>query len=333
VSQAPEPSGARGRIYYVVPDYPLPSGGMRRMYRHVHLLTGLGFDAVLVHEKRPFVTTWHGYDVPVTWLSERPALRPQDVVVCTESAPAVLFQHVRPVRCRIVVCAMAWSPEYIKLKPGESWREHGVSEVITPSPVIAEYIRWRMGLEATVVGHTIDPALYAHRPAEKTDSIAYMPRKDPAAEILRAAYSSARGAPFDRYGWVACVSLAEADYARALRAARLYLPPSAMEGFNLSALEAMACGCIVVGYHGGGGRAFMRGAGPSRNCVLVENGDLPAYGPVLEDVLRTLARDPDAYSELIANAVATAAPYHDEAAEAGSLAGFYAKIGLTPSGS
>jgi glycosyltransferase involved in cell wall biosynthesis len=314
----------RGRIFYVLADYPHPSGGTRRMYRHVHQLNRLGFDAVMVHQKRPFKSTWHGYDVPVTWLSEHPVLGARDVVVCTESTPSLL-RHLKDADCQRVVCALAWSPGYVKLNPGESWGDYGVKEVITPSPVIAEYVRWTMGLEVTIIGEYVDPGLYSHQPGEKSDSIAYMPRKDPAGDILRGVYS-ARGAPFDRYAWVACNALAQADYARALRAARIYLPPSTMEGANVSVLEAMACGCLVVGYHGGGGRAFMRGGGPGQNCVLVENGDLPAFGPALEAVLRALARDPDAYAPVIASALATARPYQDEGLEARSLATFYSRL-------
>lgn len=320
-----------GRIFHVVADYPHPSGGVRRMYRHVHLLNRLGFDAVLVHIQRPFRTTWHGYDVPVAWLSDRPPLRGEDVVVCPESAMELL-RLLKGVPGRRVVCALAWAPRYLQLSPGESWRDYGVRDVITPSPVVAEFIRWSMGIEATVIPEFVDPGLFRYAPEGKTDSVAYMPRKDPAGDILRAAYSG-KGAPFDRYDWIACRDLGQADYAGVLRAARIYLPPSAMEGANVSVLEAMACGCIVVGYHGGGGRAFMRGAGPEQNCVLVENGDLPAYGPALEVVLRALAADPRAYAALIANAVATARPYQNEAAEARGLADFYAKVLETAPGS
>jgi hypothetical protein len=314
---------ARGRIYYVLGDYAPPSGGVRRMYRHVHLLNRLGFDAKLLHQQKPFVTTWHGYRVPTGWVSDGFTLRAEDAVVVTENSPALL-RGLRAARCRRVVCALAWAPHLLKLEPGETWAGLGVNEVITPSPVVADYLRWRFGLEATVIGNTVDAALYVHRREEKSDSIAYMPRKNPAGPILRSAY--ARRPPFERWRWAECRDLEHAEYARVLRAARIYLPPSAMEGLNHSVLEAMACGCLVVGYHGGGGRAFMRGSGPEQNCVLVENGDLPAYGPILEGVLRELERDPRAYDAVIANAVATARPFQDESAELRSLESFYARL-------
>jgi hypothetical protein len=304
----------QGRIHYVCPDFASPSGGMRRMYRHVHHLVRQGFDAVLVHEKRPFVADWHGYRVPMAWLSDRPLLRAEDIVVSSESTPALL-KHLEKAPCRRVVCALHWAPHHLKLKAGQSWRDFGVSDVITPSTVIAEYVRWAMGLSATVIPSYVDPALFS--PAEKTDSLVFMSRKDPAGGLLAGAFAG-RG-----YAWHACDELPETEYAARLRAARIYLPPSTMEGFNASVLEAMACGCLVVGYHGIGGREFMRGEGPEQNCVLVENGDLPGFGTALEGVFARLKADPHAFDRVIANGLATAKGHLDPEPEARALADYY----------
>ena len=69
------------RILYFCPDFPQPSGGIKTLYRHVQRLVEQGFDAWIVHQKRPFRVTWHGYAAPTMWLSERPQFRPQDILV------------------------------------------------------------------------------------------------------------------------------------------------------------------------------------------------------------------------------------------------------------
>jgi len=49
-----------------------------------------------------------------------------------------------------------------------------------------------------------------------------------------------------------------------LRSSRVFLSFSQREGFGLPPLEALACGCAVVGYHGFGGRAlFVVGMHPA----------------------------------------------------------------------
>jgi glycosyltransferase involved in cell wall biosynthesis len=75
---------------------------------------------------------------------------------------------------------------------------------------------------------------------------------------------------------------------------RYFLSLSPREGFGLPQLEAMAAGCAVVGFHGGGGGQFMR---PGENCEAV------AY-PAIEELcgrLATVLTD-DGHAERIARA-------------------------------
>jgi glycosyltransferase involved in cell wall biosynthesis len=62
----------------------------------------------------------------------------------------------------------------------------------------------------------------------------------------------------------------------------------------------MACGCIVVGYHGMGGRDFFT---PDHG-IPVPQGDVVAFAGALEEVLERHARDPETLDELAATAAA-----------------------------
>lgn len=95
---------------------------------------------------------------------------------------------------------------------------------------------------------------------------------------------------------------------------------------NTSVLEAMACGCLVVGYSGVGGAVYMKPEGPSQNCILVENGNVPALGRRLESVLRDLADRPDAYARLTKNGLETAGAYSDPKDEAESLGAVFSPL-------
>jgi glycosyltransferase involved in cell wall biosynthesis len=115
----------------------------------------------------------------------------------------------------------------------------------------------------------------------------------------------------------------EATYAHHLRQSALYLPTTLQEGLHASVLEAMACGCLVVGFSGIGGNDFMRGTGLEQNCVLAENGDLLGLGRALEDALARRAAEPAAFAEITANAVARARAYQDAMAETEALVAFF----------
>lgn len=67
----------------------------------------------------------------------------------------------------------------------------------------------------------------------------------------------------------------------------------------------MACGCIVVGYHGIGGKDFMIGEGVEQNCILVENGNLPELGTTVEKLLTDWTAKPESFCSIIKNAIST----------------------------
>lgn len=60
---------------------------------------------------------------------------------------------------------------------------------------------------------------------------------------------------------------------------RYFMQLSPCEGFGLTPLEAMGCGCTVLGFHGGGGLDYLR---PNYNCGCV-------YYPNIDDLCDILA--------------------------------------------
>ena len=81
-------------------------------------------------------------------------------------------------------------------------------------------------------------------------------------------------------GWelVRLDGLRQTEFAAGLRSSRITLCLPYQEGFGLPAAEAMACGNYVIGFHGFGGREFMR---PEFSCP-VETGDVLAVAKAVE---------------------------------------------------
>ncbi len=305
------------RIIYFCPDFPQPSGGIKTLYRHVTRLAEMGFDAWIVHQKRPFRVTWHGYEAPTLWLSERPRFTPEDVLVIPEVMPQVMQQTAQFSGERIVI-ALSWSPTYWNLPARQMWPSFGIHRVITKSPLIQDYLRWSMGIEATLINEYVTPERYYLAQEEKRPKVCYLTRKERSAAWLHQVLCD-KGEPFTRFEWMSLRELSEDEYARHLREATVYVTTNMQEGMNTSVLEAMACGCLVVGYSGVGGRVYMKPEGPAQNCILVENGNVPALGMRLETVLRELAAQPESFSRLTENGLETARAYQDAKGEADSL--------------
>ncbi|NJN81518.1 MAG: glycosyltransferase family 4 protein [Caldilineaceae bacterium] len=295
------------RILYFCPDFPQPSGGIKTLYRHVCRLRDCGFDATIIHQRSGFRAAWHGYDAPVIWLEDRPTLDANDLWVLPE-VMVDLARQTRSLPGQRVVIALSWAPAYNHLQPGERWQDLGIHQVLTKSPVIKEYLEWAMEIEVSLIPEFIDPALYHRDEAAKGDKVSFITRKDAAGPLL-AATLQRKGAPFSDYEWMALRELNEVDYARHLRDSALFLTTTVQEGMHVSVLEAMASGCLVIGFSGIGGGVYMVGEGDGQNCILVENGNLPMLGEKLEAVIRELADQPDRYAHVIENAVKLGAGY------------------------
>ena len=90
---------------------------------------------------------------------------------------------------------------------------------------------------------------YRFVPQEKRPKVCYLTRKERSAAWLHSVLY-AKGKPFTEFEWMPLRELSEDEYARNLREASVYVSTNMQEGMNTSVLEAMACGCLVVGYSG-----------------------------------------------------------------------------------
>jgi glycosyltransferase involved in cell wall biosynthesis len=92
-------------------------------------------------------------------------------------------------------------------------------------------------------------------------------------------------------GWevVAIEGRVELEVAELLRTSQIFLAFGQREGFGLPALEALACGCLVVGYHGFGGREIFQ----SSFATAIEDGDCVAFAQAVENVIRLIDEEPE----------------------------------------
>ena len=128
----------------------------------------------------------------------------------------------------------------------------------------------------------IDPAVY-YRPAlQPHRRIAYMPRRRTAeaAQVLR--ILELRGV-LDTWDVVAIDGRRQDEVADLLRSSSIFLSFSEREGFGLPACdEALACGCLVVGFDGFGGREFFR----RPFAEAIPDGDVVAFARADRAALR-----------------------------------------------
>jgi GT2 family glycosyltransferase/tetratricopeptide (TPR) repeat protein len=277
------------RIFVLCPDNNSPSGGVRRLYRHVDVLRKHDHDAFVLHEQPGFRCTWFANDSPVVAQSQA-AITPSDYLVVPEiyvaaipelapGVPKVIFNQNAYFTFR------GWPVD--SLNGPSPYRHPDVIAVFAVSDDNREYLQFAFpGLEVRRLHYGIDPIFAPKWP--KRQLVAYMPRKNSEDAIQVLNILRSRGA---LTGWelrsIDCVH--ERQVAEQLSEAAVFLSFGNPEGCPLPPLEAMASGCVVIGYHGRGGREYF----DTSFSRPVEAGDIVEFGRLTEEVLLRALREPD----------------------------------------
>jgi hypothetical protein len=316
-------------IYYLCPDLNVKSAGIRILYRHVELLTRHGFPAAILHQRAGF----HMPDmppVPVRYLALPGTLNKDDIVVIPEGFPQ-LMDALKAMPLRRFAIALNWQYAYAALPDLEDWRAYGIERILTHSPFIAEYLGWSMQLPCHAFVWGINPELYFFEAGGKTASVVYISRKQTHVEELKRVLHSRCPRFITGIRWQGLDGLAEAEYARLVRQAGVFLNLAAAEGLPCSLLEAMRSGTLVAGYNSVGGRDELVGEGERQNCILAGNADYPHLARLLEPALKDLlAGDLSPWVHVIHNGIQTSNAYTREAEEASVLAMWRGLIDAEP---
>ena len=271
-------------VYYLCPDYAVPSGGVRVIYRHVDILNAAGVRAAVLHHSDGYACSWFEHSTR-TIGAPSVQLSVEDVLVVPEIYGPYLKRLPR--KPRLVVFNQNAYITYEYVPPGKSLSYDIFEAALVVSDDSADFLRLAFpGLEVSVVNNSIDPTLFHPLPERPGRRIAMMPRRraGEAEEILRLLGDRLRD-----WEVVPIENASEGETAALLRSAPIFLALGKREGFGLPPAEAMASGCYVVGFPGFGGREIFDPA----FSTPVEDGDVLSAAREVEGLLRRYEQDPD----------------------------------------
>jgi glycosyltransferase involved in cell wall biosynthesis len=169
----------------------------------------------------------------------------------------------------------------------DRYRIAGVRAILVLSDINRAYQEYMFpGVPVFQLRLAIDEALFHHGGA-KRPRIAFMPRRGMRDAEMLIGMLRNRGL-LDGFDLVPIDGTSEARVAETLRESLCFLALSSREGFGLPAAEAMACGCIVIGYTGNGGDEFF----DSDHAYPIEDGNLLEFTSAIEHVLSLYREDP-----------------------------------------
>jgi glycosyltransferase involved in cell wall biosynthesis len=292
-----------GRILYLNHDNPVPSGGVRVIYDHVQHLVRNGYDAFVVHHSAGFRPTWFQDDIPLLHCNHQFMPRPDDLVIIPEDHAGYLelFRSI-PV-CKVVFCQNHF---YIfqGIRSQGSWASFGISAVMACSDPVADFVCTFIDVKnVRTVHNAVSPQFAAC--SSKKFQIAYMPRKRSLeADFIKnlCIWMLELSCNIE---WVALDGLHQDEVVKALGESAIFLSLSRLEGLGLPPLEAMASGCVVVGFTGFGGREYAR----PDNGFWCDEDDLIGCARLLANVVRMFMNGAPEVANVIANASRTASEY------------------------
>ncbi|KZR70231.1 hypothetical protein PMIT1313_00540 [Prochlorococcus marinus str. MIT 1313] len=287
----------RRRILFVCyPDTNSPIGGVKQIYRQAELLQQNGWDALVLQQEPGFRADWFESKARVIDLKsylDSPPTADHDLIVLPETwlknVPSYLVGIPKVIFNQNAFYSFGLEsncdPSTLEL-----YQHPDIKGVLTVSEDSRRLLVEGFGIDknhCTALINGIDANLF-YVPNQKAPHIVFIGRKQ--ADHARKVALMARGRPaFSNYNFRELPRMQHEEIAKELREALMFLSCGHPEGFGLPLAEAIACGCLVVGYHGLGGRDF---ALP--HMKVVEFGDLMGFLDGIEAELKRFEANPNA---------------------------------------
>ncbi len=306
-------------IYYFCPEVSTPVGGVKIIYRHVDILNKHGISAYVVHKIRGFRVSWFENSTPIVYwrnnfidkltakvrrrsdpdnvielpISPGPkaSINANDIIVLPEMyGPDMSSAYGRGIK-KVVLNQNC----YLTFQGYSLQRERLISPY-NNKDVLATLINSHDGenylhyafpdLPLHRFRLSIDPARFSYAPEKKRQfCFSRIKNESDAMQVIN--ILKFRGALKD-FEVVPFINLPQSEVARIYKESLLFLSFGYPEGFGLPPAEAMACGCVAIGYHGGGGREFFL-----PECSYpIEQGDIIGFARTVESVIKAYDADP-----------------------------------------
>lgn len=296
------------RLLFLGSDNRLPSGGLKFIYRFCELAKEIGYDAAVMHGKPGFRVNKFTHNAPVVFNCNWQKLsRRQRILRNLERIP---YHFLRDEKETVV-----HKDDVIIVPENRIYRVHeifpGTQKIILNQNA---FLAARQGMPETakdIIGSIstselclkISCKLIAEKPASyvplwlnpkifvptktKKRQVAYMPRRN--AQDARMVFNllAASNVIADTK-IVPIENMTLDEVARTLRESLMFFSFADREGFGLPAAEAIASGCLTIGYTGIGGDEFFSKFGG----WSIAQQNIPAFVDTVAKILRDYENEP-----------------------------------------
>jgi len=302
-------------IYYFCPDVRGVSGGVRVMYRHVDVLNRNNIPAAILHSTNGFRCSWFSNKTRIAYVKST-EFKKEDVIVFPEVHLAYFTDSHNPgdlelqikrmvsksrhkyyanmlskVNARKVIfnqnAYLTFEGIHYDLDYEIPYLREDVAGTLCVSDDTYQYLKHIFPeLSLFKIRHSAESSCFYFQPQKKAQ-IAFIADRNltdlnQVLNILKIQKIT------EGLRLVAIKNKTEKEVAQILRDSAVFLSFGRAEGFSLPPMEAMLCGCVVVGYHGRGGREYFN----PEFSYPVEAGDVIAFAKSAGEVISAYKADP-----------------------------------------
>jgi len=272
------------KIYIVCPEIKVPTGGVKQLYKLGEILQKNNFDVAILHGKKGFKNTWFHCDVkvkyyPFLFFKINKLIRKKKIKYIFKDFFQLLFMKKSlPEQDAILIYPEIYGPQLhtitnnkyiiynqncyytfnlfpflVNLQPN-TYNNVNFIGFLTVSEDSETYLNRAFPDKNTQrIQLGINPLFSFNDKKEKI--IAFMPRK--LKEDFNQIYHLLANNPHLKdWRWQPIDNCTEEEVAEILQKSALFLSFNFNEGFGLPPVEAMACGCYVIGYAGNAGNEY-----------------------------------------------------------------------------
>lgn len=297
------------KIYFICPSNKFPTGGVKQIYKQVDILNNNGFEAYVLLKNKSKKVTWFenhsqtAYNEQI-FFNIKKLLNPKKKYlfetfknkfrVQIEENSILVFpeiygktiEFIAPKNKKVIFnqnCFYTFNTSLIDdvLTKTNQYTNPKTLATIVVSDDSKKYLdfaftnsinifRIRLGINNNLFYHNLN----------KKKKIAFMPRKleDDIVQILNILKIRNK---INDWEFISINNKTETEVAAILRESSIFLSFNHREGFGLPPAEAMACGCIVVGYTGIGGAEYFK----NEFSYSIDESDIIGFAKTIENVV------------------------------------------------
>lgn len=303
------------KIYFLCPKNKSAHGGIKQIYRQVYFLNKNGFNAVLL-KKAPSNDHWFNLKIPVEYSREvfkelkfaklnygndffnrqlirylktkSVAINREDILVF----PEIFGPHIGNIypNNRKVIFNQNCYYTFRHFSLFDDVENHIYKNPKLIGTIVASndaetYLKFvfpeikiekiRLGIDKTIFNYS----------AKKKNQIAFMPRKLE-EDVLQVINILKNRNNISDWEFIPIENKTESEVAKIMTESAIFLSFNHKEGFGLPPAEAMACGCIVIGYKGQGGKDYFN----ENYSYPIDDGDISTFGKTIEEVVTAFSK-------------------------------------------